>query len=434
MKYLSLIIISFMVIISACNDSIEIGSGLLADEQLEIQVDSLAITAQTIQSDSVLTFRREDINNDFSNTIYLVGQLDGPQFGRMEATAYFSPTLVEPLPDLDVFTIEAVAMTLILDSVGRYGNPNAVHELELFQLTERIVEDVRDSTLYSEVEIAFDPVPLVTESIVPNYEDSLSIQSYTNDTVIQQLRPQLRFDLDPVTWTNILTSTDTLSGERLAELVPGFALKSTVDNSILGLDLAYASRNSEIVFFMTSGDASTRREFRLPLGRLRHNNFKHDYSGSEAEVALADPNAELLYIESAGGTDIELDLSIIRSLDDIIINNASIELTVLDNPNKDEFPAPAAIFASFKDEGGTSISVLDIGESSYGGLLEQKAGVEIYKIDITTQINLIADGTITSPIIRLFSNAKAQRANRTIICGPDHPIHPMKLKIIKTNP
>ena len=434
MKYLSLIIISFVVIISACNDSLEIGSGLLADEQLDIQVDSLAIEAQTILGDSVLTFRRRELGADFTNTVYLVGQLDGPQFGQMDATAYFSPSLEEPLPDLDEFTIEAVVMTLILDSLGRYGNSNAVHELELFQLTESIVEDTLDATLFSDAEIAFDPVPLFTESIVPNYDDSLSIQSYTNDTVTQQLRPQLRFDLDPVAWTDILTSPDTLSEERLAELVPGFALKSTVDNSIIGLDLSFLSGDSEIVFFMTAGDVSTRREFRLPLGELRHNNFRHEYSGSEAEAALADPNSELLFIESAGGTDIELDLSIIRSIDDIIINNASIEMTVLDNPDRGEFPAPAAIFASFEDEDGTTISVIDIGQATYGGLLEQKAGVEIFKIDITTQLNLIADSTITSPKIRLFSNAKAQRANRTIICGPDHPIHPMKLKIIRTNP
>ena len=432
MKYLSLLIISLMVIISACNDSIEIGSGLLEDEQLDIQVDSLVITAQTIVGDSVLTFRRVDQNTDFSNSVYLVGQLESPQFGQSEATAYFGPTLIEPLPDLDEFTIESVVMTLILDSVGRYGNPNAVHELELFQLTESIVEDTLDATLYSDVEIAYDPTPLLTESIVPNYEDSLSIQSFTNDTVVQQLRPQLRFDLDPVVWTDILSSPDTLTGEILEELVPGFALKSTVDNSILGLDLAFASGSSEIVFFMT-GD-STKREYRFPLGRLRHNNFKHDYSGSEAEAALADPSAELLYIESQGGTDIELDLSVIRSIDNIIINSASIELTVLDNPNKGEFPAPAAIFASFEDESGTSISVIDIGQAAYGGLLEQRAGVEIYKIDITTQLNLIADATITSPKIKLFSNAKAQRANRTVICGPDHPIHPMRLKIIRTNP
>ena len=85
MKYLSLFIISFVVIISACNDSIEIGSGLLEDEQLEIQVDSLSISAQTILSDSVLTFRRVDENSDFTNTVYLVGQLDGPEFGQSDS-------------------------------------------------------------------------------------------------------------------------------------------------------------------------------------------------------------------------------------------------------------------------------------------------------------------------------------------------------------
>jgi len=310
----------------------------------------------------------------------------------------------------------------------------------LFELTEAIVPDSTGATLYSFDDIPTQGSPLLTLSKVIDYNDSIEIESYT-DTITLTRRPQIRFQMDVQRWTDLLTSRDSITTtEVLEELIPGYALKSTVDNSMLGLDLGFSTNTSEVVFYMysinsTDSNDTLKREYRLPLGRLRHNNFSHDYAGSAASAALSDANSPVLFLESQGGTDIEIDLESIRSLgDNVVLNSALIEMAVIDSYDEEIFPSPDAVFASFINNDGVNTTLIDILIQEDGFRLIERAGVEYYVMDITRQANLILDGEVEASKIKIFTNAKAQRANRAIIGGPDHPEFPMQMKVVKTNP
>ena len=432
MKYLSYLI-TLVVVICSCNDSLDIGNSLLADEQVDVFVDTITIEAQTVRGDSILTFALQDQNN-FINNVYMVGQISDSQFGSSEATAFFSPSLLEEVPDLDQYSIDSVVMVLILDTLGRYGDPSAIHELELYELTESIVPDSIGATLISTDELDFESTPLLTQSLAINY-DSLTIQVSRNDSIIDELvQPQLRFLMDTQMWTDYLTSNGDIDNDVLAETLPGYALRSNVTNSMLGLNLRFGASTSEIVFYLSEND-STKREYILDLGRLRHNNFVHDYTGSDVEEALADSDSEFLFLESQGGTDIDLDLRAIKDIgENVVLNNATLEFAVVPGANTEFYPSPGAIFASFVNDNGISTTVVDIVLNDRAVTLEERGGVEFYTMDITSQLNLILDDDINSSIIKVFTNAKAQRPNRAVICGPDHPEFPLTLRVVLTNP
>ncbi len=441
MRHFFYLFLSIWILITACNDPILVGSVLLENQELDVEfTDQLAVKAKTILGDSSITFR-QTVGNTFNSSTYMVGSMDDEKFGKTEVVSYFNPTLLIAYPDFLENPLDSVVITIPLDSIGFYGDLGATHNVELRAITQTFESLLENSdTLYSSQTMEVDPEVLATYSGVVNYTDSTSVEVYTDVDSLKgtiKVGPQLRLKMDNQFWIDLHSSVDSLTAEDLEMLVPGYELRSTASaNSMFGLDLSYRGifEAANINFYYTDQTDTTKMIYQLPLGRYRHSQFIHDYSGSNLESELDNNEASKLYIQALAGTSIEVDLSEATTVNDRILNYAELQFTL--EPEDEELYAPIGeIDAWYRtDEGQLNI----VGRpTTTPALVESYAGGSrtlSYKIDLTFHLNLIKKGTITNDKIILIPRTKAQRPNRSIILGTNDPDHPLKLNLILTKP
>lgn len=438
--------LSFLLFVSACTDPINIGSEVIeADGVIDVEfIDTLTLSSQTILADSSITFRQTD-QNTYSGQTYLAGVMEDAVFGKSEAIAYFGVSLFSAFPDFSDLRVDSIVMSLSLDSLGQNGYEQALHEIELYRLTEPF-EDLVEDTLYSNRSFEYEATPFYTVNREVSHSDSLMINAFTTDTVIG-VSPQIRIPLDIDEWKTISSvANDTLiDNEKFISEVPGFALKSTPDeSSIFGLDLLYAgsssAASSNILIYYWPTD-TTKNVLRLPLGKIRHNNFIHDYSGSELEANITADKPEFLFLESMGGTNIEFDLSSVLNLPEKILNQAVLEIAI--EKEESPFEPISQIFAFYKNEDNDLVSVRDLSinnnntvlfDGELNEVLSNGVTYDVYKMTLTNQIKDLLENEISTGKITLVANAKSQRSKRSKILGPAHPDYPPVLKLVITNP
>jgi len=432
MKYSLYLFLSLLIVASACNDSVLVGSELLESEELDVTyIDSLVISAKTIEGDSSVTFRKLD-QDGYSTTSYMVGSIADSEFGAASSTTYFTPTIIATYPDFATKPLDSVVMVLTLDSLSSYGDRSAVHDLTLSVLKSRM--DGKE-TYYSNLEFEAEETPFYETSRTINYKDSLLINNYVQDTLIT-IEPHLRFKLENDYWEQLASGMDSLTEGSLLEIIPGFELKSSPSsNSMMGINLDYENSGwaSDIIFYYNSTDTS-KAVYRLPLGKYRHSNFTTDYTGSQLESNLDRPDAACLYLQSQAGTDISVDLSSIENVSDMILNFGELELTV---KSFDEalYPPVEAISAWYKNDEGELTRVQ--APEDITRVVETYPNGEAlwnYKIDLTAHLNSLSKKLIDSTELFIFAVSKSERANRSLIYGASDPDHPLKLNLILTKP
>ena len=305
MKYLFYLLVSLLLIASACNDSIVVGSDLLGPETVDVEIISdIEIPARTILGDSFETFIKVDADNH-PRMSFLFGAINDDTFGSTEARTYFAPGLEEDFPSFEGSTLDSVVLVLPLAPRAGYGDPDEIHDLELTMLDERMDAEER-TDFYSNLELTSSGTPLHQVSTRINYEDSLRINLYLTDSIVT-VGPQLRMRLDNQFWLDLrsaLPDEDVLESELL-DTFPGFEISSVnAQNSMVGINLGYEDDASpaNILFHYNQGD-TLKRIFLLPLGKYRHTFITKDYSSSALEADLDATDTECLYLESQGGTN-----------------------------------------------------------------------------------------------------------------------------------
>lgn len=446
MKYFFAFIIFSGIAYVSCTDPVSLGADLVgAGGEIGVDVtDTFHVKSRMVLNDSSITFRKleDDIYPAFT---YMVGEVEDDTFGRSSAISYFSAHLFRAMPDLSGLTVDSVIMVLRLDSLGQYGSEQTVHDLELFRLMDNIPAENTSDTLFSNLELDYEQSAISSLSKRIGHNDSLSITSYTGDTLIK-VGPQLRMPLDVQFWKDnsvaFADSTDYLT--NLNDILKGYALKSSPDNnSMIGLDLYYnpnvnIEASSVIKIYYQPTD-TTKEIYNLRLGRLRHSYFENDYNGSllEAQSSLADP--EYLFLQSQAGAYLEFDLSEIGDIQDRILNYAGLRL-VLDNDQGSYDPVPQ-VFAFYRDENNELINIADLRTSDlnfFGGFVETETinGIdwEVYNMNLTNQLNALIDQDISNGKIVILPNSRAQRPERSLIFGPGNIDQPPVLQLVLSNP
>lgn len=437
MKSIQFFLIGAALLLASCSESIQLGADLLEDGNIEINyTDTFVVRGKTVPSSAPPTYRN---SSTFNGRTYLVGSFTHPAFGRSTSTSFFSTSLLAPFPDFSDARFDSVILALPLDTLGLYGDESEVHNINLHQLTDVFVVDPGD-TLFSDMPLAYDEPPLSSISQAINARDSIKVFNPQRDTIVDVI-PQLRFRMDTSFWSAVARDTlNNESSEALRNYVRGFALVSeNADNSMFGVNLQNDSPAAVEVYY-TVGDTAQEIYF-LNIAAFRHQYFEHDYSGSSIEPVLnTEGNDERLYLQSMGGTNVELDLSFIADLPDEILNKATIEITL--EAREENYPPINQILASHYNSAG-KLTVIEDALTSFisrlfGGSLEQeiKDGVlrDKYEINITSHVNNIINGEIEDTRLVISGLAKSERPNQSLLLGPTHPDYPVLVKIITTKP
>lgn len=445
MKYFFCLALSLGIVIMSCNDSIEVGSEIL-ENNLDVQVDLIDITAQLVFPDSIQTFNK-NASDGYSTTRYMVGEMEDDAYGVTESILYFNVSLLSNLPeDIADFQFDSVVMILPYDTLGSYGPDGTEFDISLHQLVEPF-QMMDDEKLYSTDGLEFEMIPDFSGAITVNHRDSVSVGNHLQDTLGVVERPQLRLPLDPQKWMEIFQDKDTLDRETIEMEAKGYALKasSSDKNSLIGLGMQYQASSSTsnmgvIRFYLKENDDDmTPRVYNLNLGRFRQSQFIHDYAGSNIETIIANNSQEEMYLQSQGGVEIELDLSGAKDDTDFILNSASIEFAIIEIEPQDaasDYPAPVRIFAKHLVDGVERVVDDFSVEQKFSEIREREEvggeTVRFYKIDITNHVTQILNEEVDTDKIILFPQEKSTRPFRVKLCGPEHPLYPTRLTLVKT--
>ena len=353
------------MLFSACEEPSTIGAGLLGNEELQIEfTDAVPIKARVIPDDST------SISRQFG--VMSIGTLDEPIFGATTNQLFLSTSLNAIFaPDFAEGTLDSVVLRINLDEDTQYGVPDAVHQVEVFQLSEKIGDSLLEigENLDSTTELEFGD-KLGETSFVANYDSTVLVQIHCagQDTL---LSPHLRVRLEDDFGDQFMGLSQTeLNDTTFQNLAKGFLIRNTPSaDNMLALD--FLSGESFLEFFYT--DLDTTRCYSANVGLVRFLNVQHEHagSGSEVEAALNDTSddQERLFVEPYAGVNIEFDISELLQFQDKVINNVAIDVTLetVDGFDYENFPPMPNMSLSYRDEDGDYRLISDI--TSTGGTL-----------------------------------------------------------------
>ncbi len=424
----------------ACSDDSNIGSELLNNESLNLEfVDISPLPMSTVTEDPVPLFIIGDFGTSDLST-YPLGSVDEPIFGSNQTTIFMDIHKSVGTPEFDGKTLDSIVLLLPYDTLGTYGNLDASHLIEVFELTEGFEEDV--DTFFSNTSFAYEPVAIGSVDLVPNTRDSVFAYAPTEDSIIGYL-PHLRIKLDDAFAMAFFEENDgVVDDTTFIKENFGFAIRSTPsDNSFFGLNLANSSLNQrELAVYYSEVDSAIRYDFPVAVNRSYFADI--DYSGSDIETALTDPaiGDSLLYVQGMEGVNIKIDLSALDDLSDVSLNVAELEFFVaeLGEDNLDLYPPIDAFYLAYEDEDGDRVFIEDYVESLsisnfFGGTLEDDTnGLKKYTLGVTSHVLDIISGEIASKELFLVPVRREQEVNRTILYGPNHSQYPAKLRLVIT--
>ncbi len=440
-----LVLIVTVFIAPSCNKPTVIGGELLEQDQVNIAfTDSITIVAKTIESDSLQTF---DLDSQLD--FYLCGDLDDPVFGGVKATNYVQTRLSFPNPGFqsgDV--IDSVVLAIVFDTLSAYGN---ILEEQTINV-HRLIDNLDNSESYfSNDAFMFDPTPLGTKTFLPNYEMLVPAKSYYSDTTrFDTLIPHVRIPIDVAYAQEMFDVMEMdsvfFNDDKYLEQFKGFYIETEGVNKESLLSFSYRNIGSRLQVYYERNDTLKQYDFLFSNASVKSVNFDH-YGASASNAGSFLENTSLgdslLFVQGMQGTNISFKFPYIEDLSDFIINKATLELTVATLPDDDIelFEPCAQLLLSEKGEDGELLLIEDVVRAFnvgsigvFGGGLETDMDLDLhtYKMNLSAVLQDMALGQVSNEVI-LTMFLSNQRANRSIVFGPNHSLYPAKLSVTYTD-
>jgi hypothetical protein len=440
-----------LIMIEACQEPGFVGSGLLEEGRLNINVkEDFELSTQVLVADSFPTFIKNPARpgDRVINNTLMVGQFNDEIVGQAKAVGYLQYQLDPDLvtPDFSNSVLDSIVLILSYDPNLFYGNGEATHQIKVSALGERI--DSRD-TLFTSTILPIERL-IAEESRVINPLDSITIINYITEEE-QRLRAQFRIKLDQDFANEIFSDFETLE-DRTAfrEKYKGLRIESNTEESAVSAFSVSPVANgpnglNRMTAYFTKDD-TLRQTYSFRFTDRNHQHFEHDFTGSLAQSMIQDPSQteELIMVQSWQGLNIKINFDDLSFLEDKLINHASLEFAVapLDNNNRVNFPPAEQLLASISNN-GQLIVVSDITDlelasttisSGFGGNLVFKGGTDpgSYTMNITKTLKLIMRGDLEEKSIFVTPANRSRNAARSVLYGPKSQIRPVKLRVVYT--
>lgn len=455
----------FLVATTSCNEPSLIGSDVIDSDRLDVVfTDSLSIFASSVEDDSIQTF--DDLN---LLTSYLCGKLEDPIFGISESEINTQLRLTGT-PDSSNFAkipsgnaiLDSVFFVLEYDPDQFFGTSNSEQEIAVYLLDEDMDNN---ATYYSNDNFAAGDL-LTTATVNPSQPDStFTVISTTGDTI---LPPQLKLQIDvnhPL-FTDILfkdgSSIDYYKNDTsLLDVLKG--VKLVVENSdptdlMMAFKLSSSSIGGIYMYYHTlatpdddSSDTLSYR-FRVSSDAAQMVSFNHTYENSIVKSFIDTLDDETdgeqyIFVQGMQGVNGKLRIPFVNGLDNAIINQAQLEITIAtmlpDDISVYSDEPLEQILLSKRNEDGDLVSIADLQfaitgnlTGTFGGNLVEETKdnmvIQTYTMNISKHLQDMINGLELSNEIFISTISKAQSANRSIIFGTGHPSYPPKLNVTYT--
>jgi len=410
----------------------EIGKSLREEGDLlgALVLDTFRIETYTFKSDSSRT-------NGLSAS--LLGDINTPEFGKVNASIYTQVRLSALTPDIDeAAMVDSLVLSFKYSSSSEsriYGYEDEIR-YRIYRLTETMSID---SIYYSNSVVASDPMDLMHSSYIPSVPNTTdSVVTMLGDTLL----PQMRFRLSDALAQELLDEArigthfgnlnDFTDYFNVLQIV---AEKIGARGNIISFDLL--SIDSKMALYFHVDSINGRYDFFINENSPRFVHFDQDYSGTPIEAALnsTEIGAQYGYVQSMAGLNLHYTFPTLRDLallGGVAINKAVLSIPLTFGQDTASIAFPDRLFAVYRNDDGDIVSVPDIfeGDSFSDGFYDEEEGA--YLINLTRFTQQVLNQVISEPEIMVLPTLNSTKAGMVQVFGPNGPMQQAKLKIIYT--
>lgn len=460
----------------ACNDPSFVGLDIVEGEQIEVDLrDDIPFTIETVRGEALQVYDPDDFTLTRRPEIFFCGNFVDPVFGKTEASFYTELGIEFSKPifttsDVE-YSLRSISLLIPFATEGVYGDTTQEFSIEVYKMTQPMLDE---STYLTIQDFEVDPTPigeLLSFRPTPNIVDSSLVRGL--DTVFGR---GLNVRLSRALGEELLMADSSFyeNDSTFSTLLNGIQIRAVGDgNALLPFTLAGASIN--IVYDTISQfdvDSEQQLDFIFPVKPTSINtmNIQHNYAGSIVENYLDDTeNPDLAFVQGLTGTNIKLTFPDLSDLEGVIVNQAELELPViqLDGDNAQTFP-PADQLLLFKEteedeeflftqfvpfRGIRLVDDFDLAafaraDRAFGGSLSfnQDSTQQSYTLNLSGVFQKIIDGEVSNELLITVGPiangefvltqelTQLARANRVVVGTPFNEQRKAKFTLTFTNP
>jgi len=424
------------LLLTACSKSTIVGSEILGDDFVDVSFsDTFSINALNVDGDSSRVF-------PLNQSLYILGSLDDPVFGRSSSELYIQVRKLFDISGLENIELDSVILNISINENGFWGDSSAVQDIEVYELGESLSDY---DTIFTDQQFSKGSL-LGTKSLNPIRHDTSTV-IFNGDTI--NLSNILSIPLDNSFGEKMLSDTLALQNDTLIQDVThGLVIRSTTNSSaVFGMSSSVSldAYTNKVVLYYTQND-SIKKKHSLTLGGKRGYYIEHDRSGSLLEQYVGNEmgSDSLLFLSGMNNNNIQLEIPYLDGLEEVLINYAEFEFFIKTESVIIGTEPIEQIYAyNLNDDGSRSyiddlnFSLLNSTFLYYDGsieevIMEDGSIMEKYNLNITNELKKRIDEADISTKMRLIPRISLERANRTVLYGPEHSEYPAKLKITYT--
>jgi hypothetical protein len=437
--------------LSSCQDPITVGVDLVEDDRINLRfTDTFNLSSYTIPGDRIITFRK-----NVDSRTYMIGQLNDPIFGAMEAELFIRPLLPSTKPNFEDAVFDSLVLSLQFDTLGNFGQRITAQKIDIFQLKNKF--PIKD-TVFSDIDLEVESRELASYSGIFRVKDSVTVF----DPALRKLlryAPHMRIKLDDGIGSALFGNSAVNKEDTLfTNYFKGMKLKATPisDASTLGFNLSDANILSEgtlnkmIMYYhkkttnAAGRDTTIYFQYDYRIDGNTYSKFKHNITNTTALDLIQNPvkGNEYTLLQGASGVKSVIKIDDLSFLKDKLINKVELDLFVANLPGQNNAIAyPRQLVASRYNKEGKLEFIPDIKQLAdngvsfalvFGGALETKNNVSKYTINLTNHVKNILEQPDYRPEIILGILTEAETAARAVFYGGKHPNYPMKLRVSYT--
>lgn len=415
----------------------DLGLELLPGDELGGIVDTAAMRAYSFADSAVQTS---------GLTRNVVGSYVDPDFGLVHTSIVTQVRLITnnvgQNQDNSGLQADSIVLALAFEVPNSsYGNLNA-QQFQVYELAEGLSVD----TVYHS-----DDVPVVApQDLVFPHAGSITpaplVQPViAEDTLVPQLRIRLsnalaeRF-LDAFGTPDLADNTAFLSFFKGLHITVDNGVQTPYQGGVLHINTTSTASKLTVYYKNLLNEPDLARTFDMAINSncVRYSVAVHDRSQALTATlvqALADTSAPApaIYLQTLGGLRTALRFPDLADSggEGQALAKAELVLPIL-GTYYPYYAPPTQLFLFRQSATGTDVFLPDQrdGISGIGGLFV--AADQEYRFNITRYVQGVINGDIPSNGVDLVAGSAGVSANRAILCGPDHPDHPMRLELTFT--
>lgn len=419
----------------SCGESITIGSEILDEDLINLDYqDTFSLVGTPLKGDTI----KYSPATNYSR--YFIGNVDDAYFGSYEAKANFAfKASSTSFKGFIGATLDSVVLRLEYDTTNVVGDTLPAVSFLVRELEEEFLEI---DSAYTNFQPALGDV--IAEQVSFAYPSKkMKIFDTDVDSIVTS-DAHLRIKLGDDFAQKLFNDTITLKNDTLIQNVyKGLSLSLGEDADRM---LAFKrSTNNGLYMYYTDSEGD-KKLYRFYLRSKIIPVFSQDLTNSKLESYIGDSikGGELLFVQGLEGVDSRLMLPDLSYLKNKLINYAYIEAIVAEDldgqSNPRHFPSLSQMLITSTNEEGSSIFIDDVtkytnlvdGLNNHNGRVKvDKDGNKYVRFVVTDYVRSIVDGVANREcFIKPYSRVETSRSS--VLYGPQHPTHPMKLKIAFT--